>query len=100
MLIEGSFEEVDDKECLVSGCSVTGTIGNFCCGIRHAPPLIHTCIVPEGAACLYALFEWGLTMYMYIFYFYQLLKAAMINRTCKKKTLKFKVFSIFNNSFT
>ena len=61
MLIEGSFEEVDDKECLVSGCSVTGTIVNFCCGIRHAPPLIHTCIVPEGAACLYALFEWGLT---------------------------------------
>lgn len=66
MLIEGSFEEVDDKECLVSGCSVTGTIVNFCCGIRHAPPLIHTCIVPEGAACLYALFEWGLTEFQII----------------------------------
>ncbi|WP_227940385.1 hypothetical protein, partial [Alkalihalobacillus deserti] len=44
-------------------CSVTGTIANFCWGIRKAPPLFNTCIVPGGAAYLYALFEWGLTFY-------------------------------------
>ena len=64
MLVEGSFEEVDVKEFLLSGCSVTGTMVNFCCGIRKAPPLIDTCIVPGGAACLYALFEWGLTVFL------------------------------------
>lgn len=34
---------------LFSGSSVTGMIVNFCCGIRKAPPLIDTCIVPRGA---------------------------------------------------
>ena len=67
MLVEGHFGEVVVKELLLSGCSVTGTIVNFCCGIRKAPPLFDTCIVPGGAACLYALFEWGLTNYQYIY---------------------------------
>ncbi|WP_227940352.1 hypothetical protein, partial [Alkalihalobacillus deserti] len=48
-------------------CSVTGTIANFCWGIRKAPPLFNTCIVPGGAAYLYALFEWGLTLIPFIF---------------------------------
>jgi hypothetical protein len=39
MLVEGDFEEVNGKEFLLSGCSVTGTIVNFCCGIRKTPPL-------------------------------------------------------------
>jgi hypothetical protein len=62
MLVEGSFEEVDDRDFLFSACNVTGTIVNFCCGIRKAPPLIDTLIIPGGATCLYALFEWGLTV--------------------------------------
>lgn len=45
-----------------SVCNVTGTMVSFCCGIGKAPPFIDTCIVPGGAACLYALFEWGLTV--------------------------------------
>lgn len=45
----------------LSGSNVTGTIVSFCCGIRKAPPLVDTCILPGGAASLYALFDWGLT---------------------------------------
>ncbi|WP_460295880.1 hypothetical protein, partial [Bacillus cereus] len=46
-------------------CNVTGTMVSFCCGIGKAPPFIDTCIVPGGAACLYALFEWGLTVHQW-----------------------------------
>jgi hypothetical protein len=38
MLVEGSIEEVDGKVFLFSACIVTGTMVNFCCGIRKAPP--------------------------------------------------------------
>jgi hypothetical protein len=61
MLFERVVGEMDVSRSLFSACSVTGTIGNFCCGIWKAPPLVDTCIVPGGAVCLYALFEWGLT---------------------------------------
>ena len=40
---------------------------NFFCGIRKAPPLFDTCIVPGGAASLYALFEVGLTLMNYLY---------------------------------
>ena len=42
-----------------SVCNVTGTMVSFVVAGK-APPFIDTCIVPGGAACLYALFEWGL----------------------------------------
>ncbi|WP_332699531.1 hypothetical protein, partial [Halalkalibacter lacteus] len=61
MLFERVVGEIDVSSSLFSACSVTGTIVNFCCDIRKAPPLVDTCIVPGGAAYLYALFEWGLT---------------------------------------
>ena len=60
---KGILKIEDVKEFLLSGCSVTGTMVNFCCGIRKAPPLIDTSIVPGGADCLYALFDCGLTEY-------------------------------------
>ena len=44
-----------------SGSSVTGTIVNLFVGIRMAPPLVDTFIVPEVPNCLYALFDYGLT---------------------------------------
>ena len=57
-----SSVEVDTEGFLSSGYNVTGIIVNFCCSIRKAPPLIDTFIVPGGAAFLYALFEYGLTL--------------------------------------
>jgi hypothetical protein len=62
MLFERGVGEIDVLRSLFSECSVTGTIVSFCCGIRKAPPLFDTCILLGGAACLYALFEWGLTV--------------------------------------
>ena len=43
------------------GSSLTGTIVNLFVGIRMAPPLIDTFIVPEVPGYLYALFDYGLT---------------------------------------
>ena len=44
------------------GSSLTGTIVNLFVGIRMAPPLIDTFIVPEVPGYLYALFDYGLTI--------------------------------------
>ena len=38
-----------------------GTMVNLFVGIRQAPPLIDTFIVPEVPGVLYALFDYGLT---------------------------------------
>jgi hypothetical protein len=48
-----------------SVCNVTGTMVSFCCDIFKAPPEIDTFIVPGGADLLYALFEFGLTTFLY-----------------------------------
>lgn len=39
-----------------------GTMVNLFVGIRQAPPLIDTFIVPEVPGVLYALFDYGLTL--------------------------------------
>ncbi len=41
-----------------------GTMVNLFVGIRQAPPLIDTFIVPEVPGVLYALFDYGLTSYL------------------------------------
>ena len=45
-----------------SGSSVTRKIINLFLGIRMAPPLFDTFIVPEVPGVLYALFNYGLTI--------------------------------------
>lgn len=46
-----------------SGSSVTRTIVNIFVGLRMAPPLVDTFVVPEVPNCLYALFDYGLTVH-------------------------------------
>ena len=46
-----------------SGSSVTGTIVNLFVGIKMAPPLFDTFIVPKVPGVLYALFYYGLTLF-------------------------------------
>ncbi len=41
----------------------TQTMVNFVVGISMAPPMIDTSMVPEVPARLYALFDYGLTVY-------------------------------------
>jgi hypothetical protein len=66
LIVQAGFEESTigfvKEVFLFSVCNVTGTMVSFCCGIRKAPPLIDTSMVPGGAALLYALFEYGLTV--------------------------------------
>jgi predicted ABC-type sugar transport system permease subunit len=51
-----------DEESSVRGSSVTGTIVSLFVSISKAPPFIDTSIVPEVPGCLYALFDYGLTV--------------------------------------
>ena len=44
-----------------------GTMVNLFVGIRQAPPLIDTFIVPEVPGVLYALFDYGLTFGLFNF---------------------------------
>ena len=46
------------------GSSVTGTIVSLVVGIKKHPPLIDMSIVPEVPGYLYALFDYGLTLYI------------------------------------
>lgn len=64
-LFERVVGEIGVSRALFSECCITGTIVNFCCGIRKAPPLVDSCIVPGGVTCYYALFECGLTYVTY-----------------------------------
>lgn len=57
----GPGELLEDVS-FVSGSSLTGTIVNLFVGIRQAPPLFDTSIVPEVPGVLYALFDYGLTL--------------------------------------
>ena len=56
---EGWNEEVPVER----GSSLTGTMVNLFVDIRMAPPLIDTFIVPEVPDILYALFDYGLTIF-------------------------------------
>ncbi|WP_154662983.1 hypothetical protein [Massilibacterium senegalense] len=49
---------------------MTGTMISLFVGIRMAPPLIDTFIVPEVPDFLYALFDYGayVTLYMRVFF--------------------------------
>ncbi|MCM3576464.1 hypothetical protein M3172_25290, partial [Mesobacillus subterraneus] len=48
-------------------CNVTGTMVSFCGGMEKHLLQLDTFIVPEVPLILYALFEYGLTVVMYIF---------------------------------
>lgn len=60
---EVNCDELINVDLSVMGSSVTGTIVSFVVDIKKAPPLIDMSIVQEVPGCLYALFEYGLTVH-------------------------------------
>ena len=64
-----SREERNVVDSVGRGSSLTGTMVNLFVDLEIAPPLIDTFILPEVPGILYALFDYGLTLYLFIIHY-------------------------------